>query len=335
MLNRFDDVDVRETYPGEHVISWGGASFELPVEICVGTSPGGIDRNRPVTVAQADTVTVAGLPVEARHYFLLRFANGVERIAAQRNLSLEGGVNFRDMGGYATRAGTRVHWGRLFRSGHMNRFTERDRALVRSLGIEMVCDFRKRQEAQKESGEPLFQRVETLSIVPGGDDTHLREVFNVAGDPDAIAQAVRDINHALMFDFGAVYKTMFELMLDCSNNAVLINCSAGKERTGVGAMLILMALGVPRETVIYDYMLSHHYYPAEQEVARVKRKYEVNLEGEAARRMIWPLLETRLDYVEPLFEDIDRRYRSDEDFLEQVVGLRAADLERLRQSYTS
>ena len=55
------------------------------------------------------------------------------------------------------------------------------------------------------------------------------------------------------------YKKFFEILLDQNNGTILYHCSAGKDRTGVATALLLSALGVDRETVINDYLLSAQY----------------------------------------------------------------------------
>ena len=69
----------------------------------------------------------------------------------QRVIALQGGRNFRDLGGYATLDNRRVRWGRLYRSGAMSYLTPQDHAALRSRGIRVLCDFRTRREREREA----------------------------------------------------------------------------------------------------------------------------------------------------------------------------------------
>jgi protein-tyrosine phosphatase len=70
----------------------------------------------------------------------------VAKVTHSRLLPLQGGQNFRDLGGYRTRDSRTVRWGVLFRSGAMNALTPADFAYLGRLGIRTVCDFRSTDE---------------------------------------------------------------------------------------------------------------------------------------------------------------------------------------------
>src|SRR5262249_33214139 len=69
----------------------------------------------------------------------------------ERVIPLEGGLNFRDLGGYETQGGRRVRWRRVFRSGSMSSLTAKDDSLVQGLGIRVICDLRTARERQREA----------------------------------------------------------------------------------------------------------------------------------------------------------------------------------------
>ena len=79
---------------------------------------------------------------------------------AERVIRFEGGVNFRDLGGYETGDNRAIRWGKLYRSGHLSNLTENDKVNFESLQIRAICDFRVDDERAKESaqlpGNPLF-----------------------------------------------------------------------------------------------------------------------------------------------------------------------------------
>jgi protein-tyrosine phosphatase len=105
----------------------------------------------------------------------------------------------------------------------------------------------------------------------------------------------------------------------------LVHCTGGKDRTGFAAALLLLAVGVPRETAIEDYLLSNRYLAA---FARVVRD---GIEPELLR----PVVEVRRAYIETSLEEVDRRYGSLDSYLHRGLGLDDAVLRRLREALLS
>jgi protein-tyrosine phosphatase len=254
---------VNRTADGGVELSWEPADG-LP-EVCVfhGESPEGIDRGRPLARTTAGRVRLDGLDPAGRHFFELVPQGGRPLVVGERRIHAEGSSNLRDLGGYAAADGRRVKWGVLFRSDNMARLTDSGLARVKRLGIRTVCDFRTGAEAQRlpnrfpdsvavnylrmpiQHGEfeptTVFERIRT------GDYHWISEAFMLQGYVDNIER------HA------PVWARLFELLADSRNRPLLFHCTGGKDRTGVGAALILLALGVPVETVIEDYGLSDPY----------------------------------------------------------------------------
>lgn len=322
---------------GRYRFDWGPSFSAAPVTIHGGPSPAAIDREQPLLRDAQPGATVAALRPGQREYFLLRKADGSELVVAQRNVPLTGSINFRDLGGYATADGRRVQWGRLFRSGHMANLGADSVPQFLGLDIRSVCDFRTSEERASEArGLPGDPRLDVLEITPGiGDRYFFNRLFASTEDPEKIVAAMHEMMRVLVLTAAPRYQRMFEVLMEGAPGAVLINCSAGKERTGLASVLLLTALGVPRATILYDFMLSQRYFPAEAEIPRVITKYAVSATGEAARRLIMPLLETRESYLQSAFAAIDEGYGSGEGLLKTLYGLGPAELARLRSHYTS
>ena len=274
--------------------------------------------------------------IRATTLFFLQSRNSDGLIVAERNVPLQGGVNFRDLGGYATADGRRVDWGRLFRSGHLSNLTDDDKACFASLGIRTVCDLRVADELANENATlPGTPNIEVLEIPPRVKDRFFfHRLFESTDDPADVALAMHEVMRSLVLDSGSNFGRIFEILLEVHEGNVLINCSAGKERTGIAAALILTALGVPRETILSDFMLSKAYFPAEIELERVYEKYTVRATGEQARRLVMPLLETRESYLQSTFDALDEHFGSGEAFLRQMYGLGDDELAHLKDTYT-
>lgn len=322
---------------GCYRFDWGPSFSAAPVSIYGGLSPAAIDRAQPLLRDAQPGATLAARHVGQREYFALRTEDGRDLVLAQRNVPLTGSINFRDLGGYATSDGRRVQWGRLFRSGHMANLGADSVSHFLSLDIRAVCDFRTTDERVSEArGLPGDPRLDVLEITPGiGDRHYFNRLFASTEDPDKVVAAMHEMMRVLVLTAAPRYQRVFEVLMEGAPGAVLINCSAGKERTGVAAALVLSALGVPRATIRKDFLLSQRYFPYESEIPRVITKYEVKASGAVARKLIMPLLETRASYLQSAFAAIDERYGSSEGLLHTLYGLGPAELAHLRSHYTS
>jgi protein-tyrosine phosphatase len=115
----------------------------------------------------------------------------------------------------------------------------------------------------------------------------------------------------------------------------MINCAAGKDRTGFGAAMILAALGVAEDDIVADYLLSDRYFPIEREMERVLRKYGGEAGGRLDPALIRPMMETRREYIAAALEAIRRDYGSLERFLDEAMGVGPAERRELRERFTA
>ena len=178
-----------------------------------------------------------------------------------RLLPLEGGRNFRDLGGYRTTDGKQVKWGKLYRSGVLTGLTDSDYTYLANRNIEAIVDFRSTSERKE---EPTYWRTGEPQVYSWDYDldVDMTEFTEMLGDPEFSVEKfdamMTEMYPGLAESQKPHYRAMFSELVD-DDKPVLFHCSAGKDRTGVAAALILTALGVDRETVIADYELSEQY----------------------------------------------------------------------------
>ena len=247
-------------------------------------------------------------------------ADGRGRRVAVRLLPLEGGRNFRDLGGYPTADGRRVKWGRVFRSGMMADLTDADYDYLSALGIRVVCDFRSNVER---ASEPTRWRA-TPAIdyrtwdYSDDDDTGGLQLGNLLSRPgvtaEQVAAAMADSYANIAEAHKEKYREVFH-RLAAGDLPLAFNCSAGKDRAGTAAALILSALGVPREVVVRDYALSEQVVDYEAELlAR-------NAGGEDPDREPYATLSaTRTALVRPLLRSDPAYIRSTFAYLDEAYG---------------
>jgi len=292
---------------GTLTITWDGAG---EVEVAWGTDPA--DVSTPLGPANG-TITVADPKPGGRVYFDV---GGV--VTAERRLPLEGQPNFRDLGGYETVDGRRVKWGQLYRAGELGDLTDADLAYVESTGIKVVCDLRSDGEVEL-LADRLPPGVEAIRL-PIADDrvdaAALRRQV-LAGDLSGLSpDLLLDGNRAFVTDFTDEFGAMMERLMDAAARPALVHCTAGKDRAGFAAAVVLWTLGVPTETVMEDYLLTNEYRAAENEEALTAVEA---LTGDASALL--PLLEARAEYLQAAIDTIEQEYGSIDAYVRDGLGI--------------
>jgi len=253
-------------------------------------------------------------------------------IAPTRVVPLQGGRNFRDLGGYRTGDGRMVKWGMLYRSGSMTGLTADDYAALEKRGIRVVCDLRATAERQ---AEPVNWPHAGTPRVLADDYVMDNGQFLPKGDPskvtgEQVRGAMASSYPRLLTQFNSQYRRMFGELL-AGHAPLAFNCSAGKDRTGIGAALILTALGVPRETVIGDYMLSNQTLdPAKLMGGKAMANSPfAALPPEALKLLVG----VDRSYIEAAFAVIDAHQGGADGYLKDELGLGAGEIGLLRRLY--
>lgn len=185
---------------------------------------------------------------------------GLERV-----LRLEGARNFRDLGGYPTRDGRRLKWRHLYRAGVLQTLTPVDCERIGALGIRSICDLRGTAERRN------AQWLHSPRVTYWARD-YVNSVANLYALLKSPATTVEEARAAMIANYRVLpseqapaYREIFRL-LAAGELPLVINCSAGKDRTGLAAALVLSALGVAPEVILEDYLLSNTHFtmPREQ-----------------------------------------------------------------------
>lgn len=320
---------------GDYHLEWntGQSDADLTVEP-LADQPHEVEHSRHEGGQRAK---ISGLPGDRRHYFRIRDQHGNEVLSTERKLGMQGTPNFRDFGGYPTGEGRRVKWGYLFRSGQLSTLTDRDLDLLASLELDLVCDFRRVEEQQSDPSRlpgGRTPRIASLPIIPGSNSRFFEEAEKSGSALEFGRQAMYDFMLEINRDFAEgqreTYARMFREILAQEEARFLVHCAAGKDRTGFAAAMVLLALGVPRELVMRDYMLTGRFFNPEREMERLKRKYGMeHIDSDA----VLPMLEVHEDYLARALESIDENYGSVENYLAQALGVGHAELGELRNRY--
>jgi protein-tyrosine phosphatase len=239
-----------------------------------------------------------------------------------RAFPLQGAHNFRDLGGYPGHGGRPLRWRKLFRSAHLGGLTPQDHAQVAKLGLARTFDFRGHAE-----------RAETPYQLPGAQQHSLAieptlvqhmQALAAAGQRitgELVAGLMQDVYRSFIDEHAHRFAELFEHLLQTDEPSVF-HCTAGKDRTGVAAALILLALGVPREVVLQDFMLTNRL---------VRREVPQDAEFSAeALRVLWGVQE---GFLHAALGSLDTEQGGLERYLSQRLGLSAAARQALNERY--
>ncbi|WP_052391004.1 tyrosine-protein phosphatase [Streptomyces sp. NRRL B-24484] len=282
-----------------------------------------------------------------------------------RSLGLRGAVNARDLGGYRTADGRVVKPGAALRADALNRLGEDDLALLADHGLRQIVDLRSLDEV-REAGPDIVRGLPTAEIAAAelsatpvtverttddGITLHHLPVFAREFDiyvalRNALADRDADKQRALLGDGRAEgmmiglyrwfvtdavarerFATVVRLLAEPGGTPLLFHCSAGKDRTGWTAALVLTALGVDRDTVYEDYLLTN-----ERSAAIVEHVVDSfgtrGLMKEPA--LLLPIFRADRTYLDAAYEEVAAGWPSFEDFWRDGLGLDDTVLDGLR-----
>ena len=239
-----------------------------------------------------------------------------------RSLNLRGATNFRDLGGYLGEAGRPVRWRRLFRSDHLAALTPEDAQALAALGLARAVDFRGEHERATLAYVLPDVAYHPLSIEP--TVVQRAKEMAVSGHvltPEIAMELMRDTYRAFVAHNTREFATLFEYLLD-NDTPLVFHCTAGKDRTGFAAALILMALGVPREVVMQDYLLTNGLY-----------RRPAQLTGGAPEAVLNVLWRVQEDFLEAALQAVDTDHGGVQRYLEHRLGVGPSERKRLAQWY--
>ena len=312
-------------------VKWTAPSSAGSVKVYAGIRPEAVGRGNQVGSGKSTgTLHVTGLVASPRWYFELVPAKGGSLVVADRYLHLESAPNFRDVGGYRTTDGRWVKVGKLYRSDGLDKLTDADKATAQALGIKLVCDLRTVYERSKGADKVLAGSTNEQFDVAGPSDlTKTLTEAVTSGSPETqqqlfgngkAEQLLIDAGHSLVSSDSAkaAYTAMFERLEDPAYLPGVFHCTAGKDRTGWAAAAMLTALGVPRSTVMADYLISNDTLKAKNDATLAQTKTLID------PALLQPLLGVEKAYLDASFAEVKAKYGTFDKYLATAIGVNAA-----------
>lgn len=251
-----------------------------------------------------------------------------------RVVDLDGGVNFRDLGGYQSRNGKTVRWNKIFRSGHLADLSQADIDKLEALSLTRVHDFRRKDEQERTPSQPVRAEVTNDYEMFVGSMSKFWEFLSNGGlNAESAHQLVTGSYRGCIDDVAPAYRRLFLSLLDNADNASLFHCAAGKDRTGIAAALILSALDVDRDTIVQDYLLTLEHFDNEHLLNIVEQHLRDADVAHWERSWLIPYVSVHQDNITQLFEGIEERYGDVNDYLTDALGLDQFQLADFKASY--
>jgi len=247
----------------------------------------------------------------------------------QRALGIEGGHNLRDLGGYEAADGRRVKWGLLYRSGVIRHGDDAARAALLGLGITAICDLRTPQERAHrpmdwhDTGATRYLTGD-YELSAGNLDQLIAQEETT---PEAMVRVMQTVYRELPFEQAPGYRSLFGQLLT-GRVPLLFNCTAGKDRTGVAAALILHTLGVKRAAIEHDYTLTDAVIGRLEAILLADARY-AGLQAKP-RKVYLPLLTADPGYLAIAFAAMEERHGTIEGYLSAALGVGPAETAALR-----
>lgn len=260
----------------------------------------------------------------------------------RRLVKLEGSSNFRDLGGYLNDEGKRVVRGQLYRSGAMTSLTTHDMETLKPFGFKTIVDLRSRDEIELMPNP--WVSVDT-SINYAVYDYSFAEMMGKMKEAMKLGANMHQMMYGNMHNsLKPQMEIYFEALLN-QQTPIVVNCSAGQDRTGVVSAILLSLLGVPREVVIEDYLLSTDFRLPQNEFANVD--YEARAKDNAFAKMMLsyskngksaeatPLVTADgKPFIQFVFDVIEKDYGSVQNYAKEELGLGEEQVKQLRERYT-
>ena len=253
-------------------------------------------------------------------------------------IQLDGVINFRDFGGGAGAGGRRVATGRLFRSGHHATPTDADLERLAALDFALLADLRRPPErARDPARRPTGHRAQLIEhhgqtehlVAP-----HLAFLAEPGATPERVIEQMKIGYRYYPFDphYVAIYRQYFPLLAQV-DGPVLINCHAGKDRTGFLCALTLHVLGAPADEIREDYMATNRHNRIDARLAELATQFEQNHGHPASEALLRAMLSVDESWLEAAFASIAEQHGDTDTYLAEAIGvtpsMKAAIRERL------
>jgi protein tyrosine/serine phosphatase len=252
-------------------------------------------------------------------------------------MDLDGVINFRDFGGMRGADGRVVRTGRLFRSGHFAEATDADIARLADLGFALFVDLRRPPERLRDPARrphaPGARLIEHQGPTASAVAPHLAFLSQPDASPDKVTEQMIVGYRYYPFDphYVAVYRDYFPLLASL-DGPVLVNCHAGKDRTGFLRALTLHVLGVAQADIVDDYLATNRHNRADARLREMTESFEATHGHAPSEALLRRMMAVDAVYLDAAFQAITEQHGDVDAYLSQALGVDAALRARIRDN---
>lgn len=232
-----------------------------------------------------------------------------------RLLKLKGAFNVRDIGGYAAAEGQTVQKGRFLRADGLHRLTTDDQEAIWGAGVRIVIDLRHQYELDTKPN--VFAASERIAY-------HNISLINPTTTATMNIRCLGDMYVSMLNECGPLLREVFERMVEAEGAGVLFHCTAGKDRTGVIAGLLLDLAATPRSVIVADYAETEVNLAPIMDVLRQDRPSQIPAE------MYEIFLGSAPENMEMMLDHLYETFGGAESYLAQI-GLSEAQISGLKR----
>ncbi|EPL3138011.1 TPA: tyrosine-protein phosphatase [Pseudomonas aeruginosa] len=241
-----------------------------------------------------------------------------------RRVVLQGAVNCRDLGGYPAHEQRLVRHGLLFRSDSLSQLTADDLRIIATLNLQCIYDLRHEHERvtlPNRLGDGPLPLTRTLGFIPYGANEVIRGIRDRRLSAETARLIFLEMYRRFPLDHTELYGQLIRHLLEPAALPALIHCTSGKDRTGFAAAIILLAVGVEREVIIEDYLVTNHF----------RRDLRAFIGDDVDVQALEVVTGVEADYLRSAFSSIDARWGGTDGFLRNGLGVGPTQQAQLRQ----
>jgi protein-tyrosine phosphatase len=188
-----------------------------------------------------------------------------------RDITLEGACNVRDLGGYPTASGQETAWRKVLRADSLHKLTAADRQELIDLGVSQMIDLRYEEEV-----------AQAPNVFAAGTDVAYTNISLISGNmgisTEQLPQNLAEMYMGMLDDSQQAIRSVMQIIARSKDGIVLYHCTAGKDRTGVISALLLSLAGVSHEVIAQDYALTTERLQAIMPALRAHRPAQLTEE---------------------------------------------------------
>lgn len=321
-------VACETNFSGNYLIKWETfPTMEGNVKIYESFTPDSFNLFSPIAESEINKgfKEVLAMRTLNRSYFKLVFNKKYSVITAERIIPMETLYNFRDLGGYYNDEHKQTKWGKLYRSSSLATASVQDRETLKNLGIKTLIDFRPESEKSTNLREYHAPQIYNLPLRGNRFNVFFDNILSEKMMKGDVLVHLEDVLSFLLENNSDYFTEMFDILLDENNYPIVMHCSLGKDRTGVASALILAAIGIDREQILNDFVLSNESINFNALFANA------DMFTSNVQETITALFSAHKETLIYSFDRIAKEYGSVDNYLEQELNLTPKKRERLKE----